>query len=490
MYLSGWKYEGRKISDQLHEQMLVIMEMMNDPNIVRDMNWPALQKVIALELGVAPGQVRTIKSTMEVLGILKKGSLNANDIPSSNTIYTKDGRTLVELIATEQMLKDNISHNSFKAIESIQNIYRLFYQSMLVKYSFNMGGNILHPLVATLKALKKYESLDFWEWYILNSCIRNDANEKEEEELDRLINEYRTGKIRFKEGDVIENQLSHSYVLGNFIYTGLITAEGSKYKLKIRINEGEKETINDILADQKIDVSYESLIENAGINVFEDIWESTYDDNSAHKRIKSNPIAELIALFENIELIDAFEYSEKYEEANIRVALKALEEKRKIFKYADNKYINVLRLEKNGIGEEQIKDFCKRIYEYGRAMHYFSPLLVERANVCPEIADIGFGEMFYCSLLKSDSRLSRKQIGDTYIFSTDKDSITIIDIISDYVQEVTYASVDEIVAKMSEKYGIQMSRTSVIARVKESQLYHDKILDYIYKDYETYYQDV
>ena len=43
---------------------------------------------------------------------------------------------------------------------------------------------------------------------------------------------------------------------------------------------------------------------------------------------------------------------------------------------------------------------------------------------------------------------------------------------------------------MNEGYGITLTRNAIIRRVKESELYYDKILDYIYKDYETYYWDM
>lgn len=43
---------------------------------------------------------------------------------------------------------------------------------------------------------------------------------------------------------------------------------------------------------------------------------------------------------------------------------------------------------------------------------------------------------------------------------------------------------------MKDIYGIELERNSVLARIKDSKLYYDKILDYIYKDYETYNEDV
>lgn len=236
MYLSGWKYEGRKIADKLHEQILEIVEILNDPVQVGDKNWPSLQKYISAKLGIAAGQVRTIKRMMEEFDIVKRGALNANEVPKAENIYSENGKTLVELIATEKLMRENLNKDNYETINEIRKIYKLYYQKVLLAYSYNDEGQILHPLKATLKALNKYHYLNYWEWYLLNTVIRNDDDVSEENELQKYINEYRTGKLYFKDSDIVENQLSHSYVLGNFEYAGYVCVEGSKPNLKITID--------------------------------------------------------------------------------------------------------------------------------------------------------------------------------------------------------------------------------------------------------------
>lgn len=247
MYLCGWKYEGRKIADKLHEQMLGIVEILNDKSKVAGRNWPALQKYISAEMGIEPGQVRTIKRMMEEFGIIKKGALNACEVPEPNNIYTKNGHTFVELLATEKLMRQNLTSDNLETINEIKEIYKLYYQKVLVEYCYNDGEDILHPLRATLKALKKYYYLNYWEWYILNTVVKHDDNATEEAELDRLIIEYRSGRLCFKETDIIENMLSHSYVLGNFEYAGFVCVEGRKTNLKITLNKDEMKIIEEII---------------------------------------------------------------------------------------------------------------------------------------------------------------------------------------------------------------------------------------------------
>jgi hypothetical protein len=247
MDLYGWRYEGRKISDKLHEQILIMIGVLNDPHKVGGRRWPALQSVISSELGVATGQVRTIKRTMEELGILKKGSLNASDIPDGKKIFTSAGMTLIDLLATEELMRTKNDEESKEQIREIRNIYKLYYQKVLISYTYVGVGKVLHPLRATLKAIKKFGHLDYWEWYILNTVISQDDNVNEETKLEQFITNYRAGQLQFKESDIIENMLSHSYVLGNFEYSGLICTVGTKESLKITLNNDENEIIAKII---------------------------------------------------------------------------------------------------------------------------------------------------------------------------------------------------------------------------------------------------
>lgn len=247
MYLFGWKYEGRKISDKLHEQILAIVDIINDSDIVAGKNWPQLQKYISAELGIAPGQVRTIKRMMEEFDIVKKGALNSRDVPQVDYVYTDNGKTLIELMATEKLMRQNPNKDNIGTVKEIKEIYQLYYQKVLLAYCYKENGHVLHPLRATLKALKKYSYLGYWEWYLLNTIIRNDNDISEEMELETCISDYRNGKLRFSNKDIVENQLSHSYVLGNYVYSGLVHVEGSKTNLKVTINPNEKDRVDEIL---------------------------------------------------------------------------------------------------------------------------------------------------------------------------------------------------------------------------------------------------
>lgn len=247
MYLCGWKYEGRKISDKLHDQILEMIGIFNDPTQVAGRRWPELQKYISAKLGIAPGQVRTIKRMMEEFGILKKGVLNATEVPDADKIYAEGGKTLIKLLDAEKLMRENQRADNASLMRKVKDIYQIYYQQVFAAYSYREDGKLLHPLRATLKAVKKFDYLDYWEWYLLNTVISMDDDQEEEAELERLIEEYRKGELKLKESDIAENMLSHSYVLGNFEYAGFVHVKGSKPCMKITLNSEAEEVIEGII---------------------------------------------------------------------------------------------------------------------------------------------------------------------------------------------------------------------------------------------------
>ena len=250
MNLYGWKYEGRIISDSLHHQIMEIIRILNDPDKVQNRTWGgSLQKYIGEEIGISDGQVRTIKRMMEEFDIIKPGALNQRTVPDRN-IYTHNGEVLIKLFESVELLKQKHSEDTYEQLQRIKEIYKLFYLKILVKYTIrNKDGNEFHPAIILLKALKKYEYLTYWEWYLLNTFINSDNNPEEEQEFDKYIMSFRNGSLKVSELKLVENVLSHSYILGNFAYAELIKIEGKKENMKITINEKNSQLIDELLQE-------------------------------------------------------------------------------------------------------------------------------------------------------------------------------------------------------------------------------------------------
>lgn len=251
MNLSGWKYEGRIISDNLQHQIMEIIKILNDPAKVQNRTWGgSLQKFIGDEIGISDGQVRTIKRMMEEFGILKTGALNQRTVPEKSNLYSENGEVLIKLFESEELLKKKPSKDAVEQLEKIKEIYKLFYLKVLIKYTIkNRDGERFHPAIVLLKALRKYEYLTYWEWYLLNTIVNSDYNPEEEQEFDDNIRNFRNGMMKISDLNITENVLSHSYILGNFTYVELINVEGKKENIKITINEKNKQMIDELIQE-------------------------------------------------------------------------------------------------------------------------------------------------------------------------------------------------------------------------------------------------
>ncbi len=247
MKLYGWKYKGRIISEQLHEQFFKVINYLDDPTFIAHQDWPTVQKLIAEKLGVKPGQVRTIKRVLEEFCVLKEGSLNGNKVPDA-TIYTDEGYEFVKMLKLEELIKHS-GKNDPEMLNKINLFYQYYYLKVLSKPVDSGRGTTLRTLRATLKAIKKFEYLDYWEWYILNTIITKDDDINEEKELEETIKKYRNKELLFTDNDIIKNELSHSYLLGNFKWTGLIEITGTKSNLCIKLNKLHQSTIDMVIND-------------------------------------------------------------------------------------------------------------------------------------------------------------------------------------------------------------------------------------------------
>lgn len=230
MRLKGWDYVGRNIDESLHNQFRVIVDCLSDPDFVRGRTWGReIQDDIASKLGTSPGQIRTIKRVCEDLGLFDKGSLNGNDVPSHSTIITAAGDIVHRANSLEQLCESiEDDKKRTEALKHIKGLYEEGYVMAMVYYHYIFPTNPptrLHPLRATLKAFRKYGSLDKWEWYLLNTDILADDNQEMEALLDQHITAYRRDELTFTMADVVEKEKGHQYFPQFLQYAGLVNLQ-------------------------------------------------------------------------------------------------------------------------------------------------------------------------------------------------------------------------------------------------------------------------
>ena len=173
-----------------------------------------------------------------------------------------------------------------------------------------------------------------------------------------------------------------------------------------------------------------------------------------------------------------------------QAALKSMEENLDIVEFEENQYINIRKLEMAGIKKQHLRAYGDAVAEVSAGQEFFTVKSLRLDGFVSPLDDLGFGDVFYAFLLSQDQRFAKLPVGKTAIFSSTVMKFNTADFLADYMSRVDVTDVDSMLDDLDRRYGIVMTRSGLLTHIKDSTLYYDKVLDYIYKDYETYYQDV
>ena len=228
MELRGWDYTGRNIGPDLHRQFRIMIDCLSDPEFTNHSPWGnPLQDRLATYMKLSSsGAVRTVKRVCMNFGFLVETSFDSKVEIDVEHMLTERGQLVYQAAKLEQEVIDSSKYDDDRKKEifkQIKNLYEEAYCDALKHYFFENADNTkLHPLRATLRAMEKYPTLDKWEWYLLNTCIRHDDNTQEEHNFDICIEKYKNGELSFTMENVVEKPKGHQYIPQYFEYAGLM----------------------------------------------------------------------------------------------------------------------------------------------------------------------------------------------------------------------------------------------------------------------------
>ena len=147
-------------------------------------------------------------------------------------------------------------------------------------------------------------------------------------------------------------------------------------------------------------------------------------------------------------------------------------------------------MESAGFGKVEIERFNETILSYGREHRFFTAVSFLKSCVETPADELGFDYYFYESLMKRIPSLYCLQYDEVFIFSNQTEMVNMNIIIESVVRENSKIGIDELISVLEDNFGIRIKRQAIMSRIKDTNIYYDDILGYLYKDYETYFQDV
>lgn len=204
----------------------------------------------------------------------------------------------------------------------------------------------------------------------------------------------------------------------------------------------------------------------------------------------------LEAYFEDLltrdDIVDLKPYRKRFAYVQM-FSQKLMELKRNldVIEFEPDRILNFRKLARAGITKEMIQDFCDAVYDAVQEGTYFSSRSLRQDGFVSELYDLGFSDWFYANLLISDSRFSFGNMFGSLILYKGRENITIQSFLLSRVQEHICVDVLDLMTELKERYGCEISEKSDITyRLKNTQVYYDKILDRLYVNEEAYYRDL
>ena len=103
---------------------------------------------------------------------------------------------------------------------------------------------------------------------------------------------------------------------------------------------------------------------------------------------------------------------------------------------------------------------------------------------------MGFGDLFYASLLKEDRRFSWQRVGNTVILSPVKHNFSVHDFLVALIKQEESIDIDKFVELLNDTYGAAIDKSSVLQGIKGSDIYYDKIMEKLYANYDIYFEEI
>lgn len=162
-----------------------------------------------------------------------------------------------------------------------------------------------------------------------------------------------------------------------------------------------------------------------------------------------------------------------------------------LVEYLPSEYINIRRLNSAGISAEKFQDYCDCIHKYIERGEYFTVKSLRKKGFEHPLDHLGFEDWFYSSILTEDNkRFSYRRMGGSKVFIKGNQEVTLgsfIEFLVEYKKSIDIYDLNELLLVT---YGLNAERYRMISIINNSSMYYDPIMEKIYIDYDTYFEEV
>ena len=162
-----------------------------------------------------------------------------------------------------------------------------------------------------------------------------------------------------------------------------------------------------------------------------------------------------------------------------------------LIEFSAGKFIHIRRLEQFGVGKPELLAVNEEVLrEAGEA--YFTVASLRRSGGAFSLDRLGFDDMFIESILRYGGTFQSQRIGRTYLFHHGG-SAKLVGLLEDILEREESIDIDELRELLDEEYGIRLHDNHLLRDAADDEgtdLFYQDIMHKMYRDYDTYYQEV
>lgn len=162
-----------------------------------------------------------------------------------------------------------------------------------------------------------------------------------------------------------------------------------------------------------------------------------------------------------------------------------------IVEFSPLQYINIRRLNAAGVTTDNFEKYCQAVSQNYEKGEYFTITSLRKGGFTHELDDLGFDEWFYASVLLEDrERFSYQRIGGTRVFLRGKSGANLGDMFVWLLEKYQKIDFYDLMDLLENHYGITLPKEKILTIIGGTELYYDKIMEAVYVDYDTYFEEI
>ena len=168
-----------------------------------------------------------------------------------------------------------------------------------------------------------------------------------------------------------------------------------------------------------------------------------------------------------------------------------LRSEREIIEFAPYRYVNIRRLNQVGISVSDIENYCHAVNKFVEKGEFFTVQSLRKKGFVHALDELGFEDWFYASLLIEDrEHFVYRRLGGVRLLRKGATAITLGDMLVDVLLNEEKIEIHDLCDLLMNTYAINIPSWKIIDCIRESGLYYDSIMETVYIDYDTYFEEI